>query len=97
MTTQTKSIIRAALASDPTITDENRKAVEIAMQGRDPFEELPRCIRYEQAAHLLGVSKSRIKQLVAENKLIPVRPEGTARAIGVTEKSLLALLHGRTE
>lgn len=95
MTTQTKTIIRAALDADPTLSETDRKAVEVVMDGRDPFEEMPRCIRYAKAAELLGVKRCRIKQLVASGVLVPIRTKADGRASGVTEKSLLALLRGQ--
>jgi len=96
MTTQTQTIIRAALDADPTLSDTDRRAMEIAMKGRDPFDaDMPRRITYGAAAERLGVSRARIKQLVKIGSLVPIRTGTSKRASGVTEASLLALLRGR--
>lgn len=95
MTTQTQTIIKAALDADPTMTDSDRKAVEEAMQGRDPFETMPRRVAYAEAAERLGVTRGRIKQLVKAGTLAPIYMGRSKRATGVTEASLVALLRGR--
>ena len=94
MTDTTRTIIRAAVEADKTLTPTDREAIESVMDSRDPFDTLPRLVRYEEAAAQLRCSRSRIKQLVASGALVRVVPHGGVRAIGVTERSLRELLSG---
>lgn len=95
MTTNTKTIIRAAMAADPTITEADQRRVEAAMNGEEAaMEDAPRIVRYSEAAARLGVTRNRIKQLVANGTLDAVylrnakTGEVISRASGVTEASL---------
>lgn len=93
MTSNTKSIIRQVLASDVTATEDEKKVVESALKGnlkRDEPPEVPRYLTYREAASKLRKSVSRVRQLVAEKRLVPVRL-GPNRASGVTEESVLAI------
>lgn len=95
MTDTTRTIIRAAVEADKTLTPTDREAIESVMDSRDPFDTLlPRLVRYEEAAAQLRCSRARIKQLVASGALVRVVPHGGKRAIGVTERSLRELLSG---
>lgn len=95
MTTNTKTIIRAAMAADQTITEEEQRRVEAAMNGEEAaLDDPPRIVRYAEAAARLGVTRVRIKQLVADGTLEAVRLRNARtgrvflRASGVTEASL---------
>lgn len=100
MTTNTKTIIRAAMAADQTITPEEAIALNAALNGaiNTPNSDLAseRAYSYMEAAALLGVKTSRsIQNYVRAGKLVAVRTGAKGkRGHSVTGASLRKFLSG---
>lgn len=92
MTSNTKIIIRQVVNGDVTATEEEKKQIDAALRGKveETPSEVPRFLSYKEASKKLRRSVSRIRQLVASGRLVPVHL-GENRASGVTEASVLAL------
>lgn len=91
----TKQALTAILAADPSVTLEQRKA--FFMTASAPVSQpssLPRIIRREEAARLLGVGVKRIDQLCRSGVLKRITVLGTTRAIGIAEASIRAITEG---
>lgn len=87
------------MSSDPSVTPEQRKAVldtACAAPGKKE-NAMPRIIRRDEVARLLGVSVKRIDQLARANVLRRITVPGTSRAIGFAEASVRAIVEEKTE
>lgn len=97
MNPTTVTLIRAALETDPSLTPAMRvkivDAIEGAVGGADG-NALDKCVTFTEAAKVLGKSRKRIQQLVANGSLEAVKFPGSSRASGVRESSLRRLVNG---
>lgn len=89
--------IRTCLEMDATLTPAMRvkivDAIEGAVGGADG-NALDKCVTFTEAAKVLGKSRKRIQQLVANGSLEAVKFPGSSRASGVRESSLRRLVNG---
>jgi len=91
----TKQAVSAVLAADPSISPEVRKGFMAALANPgEAKNEMPRVLSREECGRVLGVSAKRIDQLSRAGHLKRVKAPGTARAIGILETSLRALVEG---
>lgn len=90
----TRTALAAILSSDPSVTSEQRKAVLDAALAAPTKKAnvMPRIIRRDEAAQLLGVGVKRIDQLARANILRRITVPGTSRAIGFAEASVRAIV-----
>ena len=95
MTKNTKSALVAIMATDPTVTAEQRKAALAALSGEAAAcEPLRPLVRVAEAQKLLGVKRTTIWNLMKAGALVPVRAPGSKRARGFTRDSVEAYLRG---
>ena len=92
----TKVALTAILNTDPTITADHKKAILAVVRSytQKQVDRIPRVIRRDEAAHLLGVSVKRIDQLSHAKILKRVTVPGCSRAMGLTEASVRAIAEG---
>lgn len=82
----TVQTVAAVVGVDKGVTDAERDALMRVLLGfREPT--VGRCVRYAEAAKLLGVSVPTIKRLVKAGRLKAVRGAGEC-AMGVTFESV---------
>lgn len=95
----TKVALTAILNTDPTITADHKKAILAIVRSYTPkqVDRIPRVIRRDEAAQLLGVSVKRIDQLSRAKILKRITIPGCSRAIGLTEASIRAIVEGQEE
>jgi hypothetical protein len=88
--------VTAILAADPSVTKEHRTAIIAAAtsQTDKPASAIPRVIRREEAARILGFSAKRCDQLASIGALKRVTVPGMTRSIGFTEQSVRAISEG---
>lgn len=96
----TEQALSAILASDPSVTPDQRKAFLGFLKSpaaSKAVNEIPRVIRRKEAARILGVSPKRCDQWAASGALKRVTPPGMFRCIGFTEASVRAIAEGTGE
>ena len=81
---QNRSIIEAAIKSDPTATPEEKARLMAALL---PAKETPRLITRKEVAALLGVHVETVKRYTRAGLLKPVK--FTARAVRYPEAEVL--------
>lgn len=93
MLPSTKTAIDAILGTDPSVTPERRKEImRFALAAPEQvITAMPRIIRREEAARLLGVGVKRVDQLSRAGILKRITVPGTTRAIGISEASVRAI------
>jgi hypothetical protein len=102
MTTQTMTVLESVLASDSTISPQERRKIIKRMATSTSAEpeanghaQVPRVYSYPQAQEALGGrSKAYIHQLVQRGLLERFTPRGNKRSIGITGKSLQSFIEG---
>jgi hypothetical protein len=100
MLKQTLTAIGAILESDVTLSPEQRKIIVAYVKNPStstPTAALPRIIRRDEAARLIGVTPKRCDQIAALGHLIKIMLPGTTRAIGFSESSVRALVENRMQ
>ncbi len=91
----TRQALAAILATDPSVTKEQREACLIALASSAvAANTIARIIRRDEAAKLLGVGVKRVDQLARAGVLVRVTVTGCKRAIGFSEASLRAITEG---
>lgn len=97
MLSSTISIIKAALAADPTINPPDADAALAILAGKaqNP-DRIGRVIRTTEAARILGVSTKSLRSYSSAGALVPVYAPGAVRKrTGYTEASVRACAEGR--
>lgn len=94
MTKNTKSALVAIMATDPTVTAEQRDAALAALEGTKPLAPLLPVVKTAEAQRLLGVKKTTIWSLRKAGVLVPVLAPGIKRPRGFTRESVEAYLRG---
>lgn len=99
MNENTLIAIRAILEMDNTLTMEKRvkilKAVKNSVdENVQDGNELDKCVTFTEAAKVLGKSRKRTQQPVANGSLVAVKFPGSSRASGVRKSSLRRLVNG---
>ena len=77
------------IEKDPLASAAEKKRARLAVECR-----AERCVKFDDAAERLGVSKSVVYRLVKNKELVGVRLTGN-RPYGITEESLNAFLEKR--
>ncbi len=96
----TIAIINAALAADPSVSDDQRKGIAADLNGTGTKgicgEPPPRAYTREQVALLMGVNRKTITAYSRRGLLVPIYSgAGGKRAQAYTGESVAALLSGK--
>ena len=98
----TKGVFRAALGTDPTITNEEKQAWSRIIAKGSPLADapaiaapLPRLVTAAEVARLTGLSVQCIRKYARAGTLDRVVGRGRSRGRGYTEASVRAFLEGR--
>jgi len=96
MLENTKAIIKAAAAGDPTITPELLKAGLDAMSGEGVTgltdgEPLDATMTREQVAAVLGVNTRSVTRYAAQGLIVPFRIGKSKRSTGYSRRSVREL------
>lgn len=94
MTKNTKSALVAIMATDPTVTAEQRDAALAALEGTKLSAPLLPMVKPSEVKRLLGVNRTTIWSLRKAGVLVPVLVPGSNRARGFTRESVEAYLRG---
>lgn len=95
MTKNTKSAIVAIMATDPSISAEQRDAALAALEGgAKPLAPLLPMVKASEVQRLLGASRTTIWHLRKAGALVPVLAPGSKRVRGFTRQSVEAYLRG---
>ena len=95
MMANTKSALVAIMATDPTVTAEQRDAALAALEGgAKPLAPLLPVVKTSEAQRLLGVKRTTIWSLRKAGVRVPVHVPGSKRARGFTRESVEAYLKG---
>ena len=95
MTKNTKSALVAIMATDPSISAEQRDAALAALEGgAKPLAPLLPMVKPSEVQRLLGVKRTTIWSLRKSGVLVPVHVPGSKRARGFTRESVEAYLRG---
>ena len=89
----TKTALVAILATDPTISEEQRDAALAALRGAATPPLLP-MVKSADAQRLLGVKRTTLWSLAKAGVLTPVKSHGSNRTRGFTRESVEAYLRG---
>lgn len=103
MLSTTNELIRAALKTDPTLTQSNRTSILAAIKnhGRTPENPIPtappeiRILRRKEAAARFGVSLRCIDNWSKSGLFPKVKLPGRVQACGFREADVIALINGQ--
>ena len=91
----TLDAVRAILSADPSINNEERKAlVEALKNGVKAEARHDRVLRRPEAARRLGVGVKALDLWKRRGVLVPVQIPGSSRALGFRESDIEALTAG---
>lgn len=97
MLTNTRTILSATLAADPTIPQSTANQVMGFLDhGKELRAPLDRVIRTAEAARLCGVTSKTLRLWALRGALVPVYGGQRKRRTGYTESSVRAILAGRS-
>ena len=95
MNANTRSAIVAVMATDPSITEEQRAAALAALDGAAPDgAPLRPLVKARDVERLLGVKRTTVFNLRKSGVLVAVRAPGASRTAGYTRDSVEAYLKG---
>lgn len=94
MTNNTKSALVAIMATDPTVTAEQRDAALAALEGTKSLVPLLPVVKTSEVQRLLGVKRTTIWNLRKAGALVPVLAPGSKRVRGFSRESVEAYLRG---
>lgn len=94
MNENTLIAIRAILEMDNTLTKILKAVKNSVDENVQDGNELDKCVTSTEAAKVLGKSRKRTQQLVANGSLVAVKFPGSSRASGVRKSSLRRLVNG---
>lgn len=94
MTKNTKSALVAIMATDPSISAEQRDAALAALEGTKPPGPLLPMVKSSEVQRLLGAGRTTIWHLRKAGALVPVLAPGSKRVRGFTRESVEAYLRG---
>lgn len=102
MTDATRTILRAALAADATLSAEERQGWEQAVRdgiGKTPAAAqaaaLEPIVRHGELVRITGRSERSIRNVARSGRLVRVYCNGSRRSMGYTRASVLAWLGTR--
>lgn len=94
MNENTLIAIRAILEMDNTLTKILKAVKNSVDENVQDGNELDKCVTFTEAAKVLGKSRKRTQQPVANGSLVAVKFPGSSRASGVRKSSLRRLVNG---
>ena len=95
MLSSTKTAIGAILATDPTITTEQRKKILSALDRDGETDATPRGYRPREVARMLGVTPRTVRQYAKRGLLTPLYVGGAKERCSLySSTSVKALLDG---
>lgn len=94
MTKNTKSALIAIMATDPSISAEQRDAALAALEGAKLSAPLLPMVKPSEVQRLLGAGRTTIWHLRKAGALVPVLAPGSKRVRGFTRESVEAYLRG---
>lgn len=94
MTKNTKSALVAIMATDPSISAEQRDAALAALEGTMSLAPLLPVVKPSEVQRLLGVKRTTIWNLRKAGALVPVLAPGSKRVRGFSRESVEAYLRG---
>ena len=106
MTGNVETIIRGAVALDPTITPKMLDLALEALKGANlvhatvggkpcEAEELPKVVKRHEAARFLQIKLNAIDHMARSGVLVKVYASGTVRGVGFTRESVRSVLDGK--
>jgi len=94
MNSQTVAIVAAAIKADDTIGKSERSRL-LGLLRTPSADVPPRLVRFGEAARRLGVTSRTVRNLCRAGTLSRCTLPGRARALGVAEADVLALIAGQ--
>ncbi len=73
MTDQTRTIIMTVIKSDPTVTEDERRSIKEALQGKAGGDELSRLLNASEACKLLGCCRKTLYTYEQKGQIRAIR------------------------
>ena len=94
MNAGTRQIIDTVLKNDPSVTQEERTRLHLALAEKERTSATPRLLRRKEVAARLGLSLRAVDRLCEERTLSKRILPGRKRSTGVLESDVDALIRG---